>query len=41
MLERIHLVIIRGVARQGSLTAAADALFLTRSALSHAVKKIE
>ncbi|WP_414444720.1 LysR family transcriptional regulator [Burkholderia sp. 22PA0106] len=41
MLERIHLVIIREVQRQGSLTAAAAALFLTQSALSHTVKKIE
>ncbi|MCM2494095.1 LysR family transcriptional regulator [Burkholderia glumae] len=41
MLERIHLVIIREVARQGSLTAAADVLCLTQSALSHTVKKIE
>lgn len=41
MLERIHLVIVREVARQGSLTAAAGALFLTQSALSHTVKKIE
>ncbi len=41
MLERIHLVIIREVERQGSLTAAAAALFLTQSALSHTVKKIE
>ncbi|WP_321816114.1 MULTISPECIES: LysR family transcriptional regulator [unclassified Paraburkholderia] len=41
MLERIHLVIIREVERQGSLTAAAGTLFLTQSALSHTVKKIE
>ncbi len=41
MLERIHLVIIREVQRQGSLTAAAAELFLTQSALSHTVKKIE
>ncbi|WP_321882874.1 LysR family transcriptional regulator [Paraburkholderia bannensis] len=41
MLERIHLVIVREVARQGSLTAAAASLFLTQSALSHTVKKIE
>jgi LysR family transcriptional regulator, regulator for metE and metH len=41
MLERIHLVIVREVARQGSLTAAAETLFLTQSALSHTVKKIE
>ncbi|WP_206996322.1 LysR family transcriptional regulator [Trinickia mobilis] len=41
MLERFHLVIIREVERQGSLTAAANALHLTQSALSHTVKKIE
>jgi LysR family transcriptional regulator, regulator for metE and metH len=41
MLERIHLVIVREVDRQGSLTAAASALYLTQSALSHTVKKIE
>ncbi|WP_322049390.1 LysR family transcriptional regulator [Paraburkholderia sp. J67] len=41
MLERVHLVIVREVARQGSLTAAAATLFLTQSALSHTVKKIE
>jgi LysR family transcriptional regulator, regulator for metE and metH len=41
MLERVHLVIVREVARQGSLTAAAESLFLTQSALSHTVKKIE
>jgi LysR family transcriptional regulator, regulator for metE and metH len=41
MLERIHLTIIREVDRQGSLTAAADVLCLTQSALSHTIKKIE
>jgi LysR family transcriptional regulator, regulator for metE and metH len=41
MLERIHLAIIREVARQGSLTAAAQVLCLTQSALSHTVKKLE
>jgi LysR family transcriptional regulator for metE and metH len=41
MLERIHLVIIREVDRQGSLTAAAGILNLTQSALSHTVRKIE
>lgn len=40
-LERIHLEILRAVARHGSLTAAADALHLTQSALSHAVRKLE
>ncbi len=41
MLERFHLVVIREVERQGSLTAAANVLHLTQSALSHTVKKIE
>ena len=41
MIERIHLAIVQEVARQGSLTAAADALCLTQSALSHSVKKLE
>ena len=41
MLERHHLHLIREVDRQGSLTAAAEVLFLTQSALSHTIKKIE
>jgi LysR family transcriptional regulator, regulator for metE and metH len=41
MLERIHLALIREVSRQGSLTAAADVLCLTQSALSHTVRKLE
>jgi len=41
MIERIHLAIIREVERQGSLTAAAEHLFLTQSALSHSIKKLE
>ena len=41
MLERIHFVILRGVARRGSLTAAAETLHLTQSALSHAIRKLE
>ncbi|SAL53042.1 LysR family transcriptional regulator [Caballeronia sordidicola] len=41
MLERTHLAIIREVDRQGSLTAAANVLCLTQSALSHTVKKME
>lgn len=41
MIERIHLAIIREVEQQGSLTAAAEKLFLTQSALSHSVKKLE
>lgn len=41
MIERIHLSIVREVERRGSLTAAAEVLFLTQSALSHAIKKLE
>lgn len=41
MIERNHLEIAREVDRCGSLTAAADALCLTQSALSHAMKKLE
>ncbi|HTJ93332.1 MAG TPA: LysR family transcriptional regulator [Pararobbsia sp.] len=41
MLERIHLMIVREIERQGSLMAAADTLHVTQSALSHTVKKME
>jgi LysR family transcriptional regulator for metE and metH len=41
MLDRSHLSIIRAVETQGSLTAAAGVLWLTQSALSHAIKKLE
>ncbi|MCX7901025.1 MAG: LysR substrate-binding domain-containing protein [Burkholderiaceae bacterium] len=41
MLERIHLAIVREVQRRGSLTAAAEVLCLTHSALSLAVRKLE
>ncbi|MDR5794585.1 LysR family transcriptional regulator [Caballeronia sp. LZ008] len=41
MLERAHLMVVREVERQGSLTAAAAVLNLTQSALSHTVKKLE
>ncbi len=41
ILERIHLTIMREVDRRGSLTAAAQALHLTQSALSHTVRKLE
>lgn len=40
-LERSHLDIIRAVEQHGSLTAAADKLHLTQSALSHSVRKLE
>ncbi len=41
MIERIHLSIVSEVERQGSMTAAADALCLTQSALSHSIRKLE
>jgi LysR family transcriptional regulator for metE and metH len=41
MLERVHLVVLREVAAHGSLTAAAEGLGLTQSALSHSMKKLE
>ncbi len=41
MIERIHLSIVREVDRQGSLTAAAEVLCLTQSALSHTMRKLE
>ncbi len=41
MLERIHLSIVQEVDRQGSLTAAAEVLCVTQSALSHSMKKLE
>ncbi|HEY6726622.1 MAG TPA: LysR substrate-binding domain-containing protein [Polyangiaceae bacterium] len=41
MLERVHLVVVREVERLGSLTAAAEFLGLTQSALSHSIKKLE
>ena len=41
MLERIHLAIVQQVEKQGSLTAAADVLHVTQSALSHSMKKLE
>ncbi|MGH1485964.1 MAG: LysR substrate-binding domain-containing protein [Cellvibrionaceae bacterium] len=41
MIERIHLNILCEIERQGSLTAAAKALHLTQSALSHTIKKLE
>ena len=41
MLERIHLAIVQQVDRLGSMTAAAEALHLTQSAISHSIKKLE
>lgn len=41
MIERIHLRIVQAVEQQGSLTAAAKALCVTQSALSHSMRKLE
>lgn len=41
MIDRMHLRIMREIERQGSLTAAAQALHLTQPALSHTMKKLE
>ncbi len=41
VIERQHLAILREVSRQGGVTAAAERLCLTQSALSHAVKRLE
>lgn len=41
MLQRVHLEIVSAVEEHGSLTAAADKLCLTQSALSHTVSKLE
>ncbi|MCL5967743.1 MAG: LysR family transcriptional regulator [Betaproteobacteria bacterium] len=41
MIERTHLAILREVERTGSLTAAAQRLHLTQSALSHSMRKLE
>ncbi|SFI14020.1 LysR family transcriptional regulator [Albimonas pacifica] len=41
MLDRQHLAILREVDRQGGVTAAADRLNLTQSAVSHAMRRLE
>ncbi len=41
MIERIHLDIVRGVAKRGTLTACAEELCLTQSALSHCMRRLE
>lgn len=41
MLERTHLAIVQELEKQGSLTAAANILCVTQSALSHSMKKLE
>ena len=41
MIERAHLRILHEIECKGSLTAAAQSLYLTQSALTHAIKKLE
>ena len=41
MLERHHLAVIRAVIEHGTLTRAAESLYLSQSALSHTIKKLE
>jgi len=41
MIERSHLEVLVEVKRRGSVTAAAEALHLTQSALSHSMRKLE
>ena len=41
MIERSHLEIIRAVHDLGSVTAAAESLFVTQPALSHSIRKLE
>jgi LysR family transcriptional regulator, regulator for metE and metH len=41
MIERIHLEILDTLDRLGSLTAASEKLYLTQSALTHSIKKLE
>jgi len=41
MLEKSHLKVIQAVDQQGSVTAAAQHLHLTQSALSHTMRKLE
>ncbi|WP_436716935.1 LysR family transcriptional regulator [Roseiconus lacunae] len=40
-IERSHLEIVRAVNEHGSLTAAADLLYVTQPALSHSIRKLE
>lgn len=41
MLERSHLEILRAVEKHGTVTAAAESLHLTQSAVSHTIAKLE
>lgn len=41
MIERVHLKVVQAVEHYGSLTAAAKELYVTQSALSHSMRKLE
>lgn len=41
MIERAHLAILCAIKQHGSLTAAAERMHLTQSALTHSIKKLE
>ncbi|WP_394221982.1 LysR family transcriptional regulator [Alteromonas gracilis] len=41
MIDRQHLRIVKAIDDEGTMTEAAKSLFLTQSALSHAMKKLE
>ena len=40
-IERMHLEIVRAMQKYGSVTAAAESLYVTQSALSHSIRKLE
>lgn len=41
MLERQHLILLQTIEQEGTVTKAAKELYLTQSALSHSMKKLE
>ncbi len=41
MIEVSHLALLKALNKQGSVSRAADSLFVTQSALSHQIKKLE